>query len=558
LKLIRPARHLPGRRELFDMSDDFFVPYRLKQELLPVLEAFATYGAARVDSELQAWVRNSGVAETAQSGEWMAPSRGWIEDVLPAGNSLDLLRRTVLLLPSYRAHLDIVLCAVLHAVGSSERWARFEELLFGPYAPFAQRFAALLEWQEREIGVKAVELGQHIWQEADRKISSRLLHTFSLWDEELWGASGNPNLLFPLLDDLYLPLIESPIYLAADTDEFPDETTDIITGLINAAKHGEGVLLPMSVGIEESARLIPLGLPVRLLPSPAASGYCVLGLTGRVTLRRRDGFQVAEPAFTPMPEGVPFGAQRSDFCESSLERPPDSMGTFWEVADDQKAFSAFISIDRKLDRWPANPMDEAPPWSRIPIMETLGAVGKPRRLSPEADEALLAMGNHTLYGFLLQLLLLEALDRELGEETLVLAPPIDRKVQDLEGATVVLYRCRLTANPPREIGRRPLYELGSLDSVLDRLSSEIGILRVCRPYMEEDAGPWSRSLRMLRSAQIVIARHDRWCIAPEVLDRLHGGGLMTQIIRRGRLVREKLHATLEALWIQRHADSNGV
>lgn len=539
------------------MSVECFVPHRLSEELLPVLEAFATYGGALPGSQVGAWLQDCGLAESAQSGAWLEPSRIWVEEVLPARNSLDLLRRTVLLLPRYRAHVDIVLCTVLHAVGSSERWGRFEELLFGSYAPFAQRFTALLEWQECETGMKALELGQHAWQEADKKISSQLLSTFLAWDQEIWGASGNPNLLFPLLEDLYLPLIESPIYIFADTGGFHDDTGVTLTGLVNAAKHGEGLLLPIDEGKRQFSHVIPLGLPVRLFSSPAAPGYGVLGLTGRVTLRRRDGLQVPEPSFAPMPEGVALGAQRSDFYDDPVGIFPESGGTFWEVVDDQKASCAFVSIDRKLDRWPANPTDEAPPWARLPAMEALGAVGKPRKLSPEADEALMTVGNHILYGFLLQLLLLEALDRELGEETLVLAPPIDRKVQDLEGTTKVLYRCRLQVNPLGEIARRPFYELGPLDLVLGRIAGELGIPRVCRPYMEEDAGPWSRSLKMLRSAQIVIARHDRWCIAPEVLDRLHGGGLMTQIIRRGRPVRERLHSTLEALWMQRHIDSNG-
>lgn len=539
------------------MSVACFAPYRLKEDLQPILEALATYGAARPSIKLQVWLQSSGVAEMTPSSGWMAPTHGWIEDVLPARNGMDLLRRTILRIPRYRAHLDISLSAVLHAVGASERWVRFEELLFGAYAPFAQRFAALLEWQERESAVKALELRQHAWQEADKKISSLLLHTFSHWDEELWGASGNPNLLFPLLGDLYLPLIESPVYLSLGAGGISVQTGSLVAGLICAAKHGEGVLLPIQTGVEESTHLIPLGLPVRLLSSPTAPGYCVLGLIGRVSLSVQDKFQVSEPSYALMPGGVPFCVQQSAFLEDPLGMIADFMATFWEMADDQKTISAFMSIDRKLDRWPSDPTDDAPPWSRVPTLETLGAIAKPRRLSPEADEALMSMASHTLYGFLLQLLLLEALDRELGEETLILAPPIDRKVQDLEGTTVVLYRSRLVTDPSQEIALRPLYELGPLDPVLARVSREIGILRVCRPYIEEDAGPWSRSLKLLRSAQIIIARHDRWSIAPDVLDRLHGGGLMTQIIRRGRALRERLHAVLEALWMQRHTDSHG-
>jgi hypothetical protein len=167
------------------------------------------------------------------------------------------------------------------------------------------------------------------------------------------------------------------------------------------------------------------------------------------------------------------------------------------------------------------------------------------------------LSNHLLFGFLLQVLLLEALDRELGEETLVLAPPTDRRVDDIEGATHVLYRPRRTTTDGAVAVRQEAYDLGALDLVFDEFAKAIGIRRIVYAYRGADLGPWSRALRIMRSAELVVGLHDRWSIAPHVLDRLHGGGMMTTVIRRGRQFRERLHSELCVMWTERRNAVSG-
>jgi len=179
-------------------------------------------------------------------------------------------------------------------------------------------------------------------------------------------------------------------------------------------------------------------------------------------------------------------------------------------------------------------------------------MARARRESPEVDEALQALTNHVLFGFLLQLLLVEALDRELGEETLILAPPTDRRVDDIEGATHVFYRPRPATTGDGTSIRQDSYDLGTLDSVFAELAKAVGIRKIVYAFRGTDLGPWSRALRLMRSAELVVGLYDRWSIAPHVLDRLHGGGMMTSVIRRGRQFRDRLHSELYLMWTVRH------
>jgi hypothetical protein len=185
------------------------------------------------------------------------------------------------------------------------------------------------------------------------------------------------------------------------------------------------------------------------------------------------------------------------------------------------------------------------------VAESLRNTSRARRDSPDADEALLTLSHHLLFGFLLQVLLVESLDRELGEETLVLAPPTDRRVDDIEGATHVFYRPRRLVAGDGSSSQPESYELGTLDDVFSELARAVGIISIFHAYQGNDLGPWSRALRLLRSAELVVGLHDRWSIAPHVLDRLHGGGMMTAVIRRGRQFRDRIHSELLQMWTLR-------
>ena len=152
------------------------------------------------------------------------------------------------------------------------------------------------------------------------------------------------------------------------------------------------------------------------------------------------------------------------------------------------------------------------------------------------------LADHPLFGFWLQILLLEALDRELGEETLLFAPPPHAIVGDVEAATRVYYRPR--SEPNRQL--QALLELGALDDVMSRVANGVGVRPVA--VLGDRAGPWAMSLALLATVGITQIRHGRWTLSTHALDRLHGGGLMTGVIRRGRAFRQRLHVALEDLW----------
>jgi hypothetical protein len=247
---------------------------------------------------------------------------------------------------------------------------------------------------------------------------------------------------------------------------------------------------------------------------------------------------------------IPEHALRS--CSSDPANDGKSAATFWECAESSQSAIGFISLADEAKAWPEE-RPETPPWARLPVAESLRGMARTRRESPEVDQALQELASHLLFGFLLQVLLVEALDRELGEETLVLAPPTDRRVDDIEGATHVFYRPRRPTTDGGTGPRQESYDLGAIDSVFGELAKAAGIRNVAYAYRGTDLGPWSRAFRLMRSAELVVGLYDRWSIASHVLDRLHGGGMMTTVIRRGRQLRERLHSELHLMWTGRRS-----
>jgi len=202
----------------------------------------------------------------------------------------------------------------------------------------------------------------------------------------------------------------------------------------------------------------------------------------------------------------------------------------WDMIDSNVKFYCFFSIKDRDGQWPDEISKSTPPWAEIPDKRSLMEVGKPKSLTPGIDDKLRKLCSHTLYGVLIQLFLLEALDRELGEETLTLAPPLHYRTDHIEAETHVFYQPR----PKFGIDRKPQqfrsFDLGLLDSTLSELSQYLGINCICYPYENEISGPWSHALKLLRDSGVVTGYHDRWTLSSPVLDRLHGGGLMTSVL----------------------------
>jgi len=91
--------------------------------------------------------------------------------------------------------------------------------------------------------------------------------------------------------------------------------------------------------------------------------------------------------------------------------------------------------------------------------------------------------------------------------------------------------------------RREMVELGALGDVMDGITKRLGLEKSYMPYSTGES-PWSFALRLMRTADMIQGGHERWTLAGHILDKLHSGGLMTRVIRRGHEFRERLHAAL--------------
>lgn len=506
---------------------------RLENELVHL----ASFGGMTGDSPHCAWYESVGIARKEQDSLAIIPE--WTIQSLPACSGIDLLRRSLLRDPLYRLHIDLLLANTLHTIGVTERWDRLEELVLGPLQPFAPRFVSLLEWMKRRTERPSWELAIGEWQRAD-SLAAADRGLSAIWDKQLWGSS-KPSELFPLLEELYVPLMGIPI--CADRGETCKEAASILLHVITAASRGEAFVVDEQ-GFDHLENLCRAGVPLRLAEHGPRHLMATLMEPVICVGDRENGCETV-PFVSPLPEST---RQSRVICPSNSELNSNA----WRVIENQSPLYAPPGIPPTATGWPQEYPPGRPAWSVLPTLGELSQIPRPRSSSPGADAALRSICDHPLMGFWVQLLLLEALDRELGDETLVLAPPVDRRVSDIEAATLVLYRPRKQQGDSDGNNRR-MATLGSLDEVLTRLSRELG-LRPLPLAINTSTGIWSFSLRMLRNAQLVKDRYDRWGLHPDALDRLHGGGLMKDIIRRGKEFRDqKLHGALRTLWAQRTA-----
>lgn len=171
--------------------------------------------------------------------------------------------------------------------------------------------------------------------------------------------------------------------------------------------------------------------------------------------------------------------------------PSTSRASFWDIVEHGVVGLAFVGASSR-DHWPS---DSGRSPRGLPSGEHLADLVRARQStraqSDPADDALRMLADHPLYGFWIQTLLIEALDRELGEETLVFAPPTHAIVTDIESATRVYYRPRLDLT--KRV--RPLLELGPLDDVMGRIATSVSVRPV--PTLGDPAGPWAMSLALL-------------------------------------------------------------
>ena len=494
--------------------------------LQDLLVELALGGMLEKAPERQVWLEMVGVAQ-ATVDDRITPTEDWLACSLPAPSPADLLTRTLLRDPLYRLHVDVLVTQVVAAVGVSGRWQRLEDLLFGDLASLAPRLSALLDLA-RTGEEPARSLKKVAWRVLDplpREVTERL-------DERCWGMSGSAETMFPILRTRYPQLASVPMFIA-DADA-------VVGSIIVAASGGEGVKLPR----ERRAELVDwLYRGVPLWWRPLADGNLEVTLSGPCRARSEPG----EVASHPFSRGVPDLARSGSAIVAAGS--PERRATFWETAARSKVGLAFVG-SANTDAWPSDE-DAAcrglPPSQ--PLRHLVRSRASQRGASDPPDDALRVLAAHPLFGFWLQMLLIEALDRELGDETVLFAPPTHALVEDVAGATRVYYRPR----PGARDASCPALELGSVDEVMTGVAAALGVETV--GVLGKAAGPWSLGLALLTRVGLAQTRHDRWALSTHALDRLHGGGLMTGVIRRGRDFRERVHDLLEGLWHERWDDA---
>jgi hypothetical protein len=489
------------------------------------LVELALGGAVAPEPGVRDWLEAIGVSRTT-AGNLVVADEDWLACSLPSASADELLTRSLLRDPLYRLHVDLLVTEVVIAIGVSGRLSRLEDLVFGELAQLSPRLSALAELvRSRDGGWET-----SAWSSFD----SLPFATAAEFDERCWGICGGAEAMFPVLRTRYPAFASVPVFLPA--------ATPLTRSVLAAAAAGEAVRVPADDEADLTA-LARQGLPLWWRP--------LEGETLEVTLSTpcRARGEEEDPQGHPFSRGVPSLVRSATALLPS--RADDTRPSFWEIAETSTSGLAFVGTASR-EAWPTDEDASRRGLPRGGDLSNLVAARRPERGSPDpADDAIRSLADHPLFGFWIQILLVEALDRELGEETLLFAPPTHAIVDDVEAATRVYYRSR--PNAMRQV--QALLELGTLDDVMTRVAVAVGVLPVA--VVGSAAGPWSRSLALLARTGIAQPRHDRWALSPHALDRLHGGGLMTGVIRRGREFRERLHIVLEALWRERADSAKG-
>lgn len=483
------------------------------------LVELALGGVVEPRSRTRGWLDATGITRMTSDNRLVADD-DWLVCSLPAPSESELLVRSLLRSPPYRLHLDLLVAEVVTAVGASGRWSRLESLVFGELSPLAPRLATLIELARPNDGVWE----NVCWNGLDALPAS----IAAPFDERCWGVSGSAQAMFPMLRAHYPAYGSVPVFF--------DDADCVVASIVAAASAGESVHLPAERE-SDLAVLARRGLPLWY----RSLGDRTLEVTLSAPCRVRGEEQY--PSIRPFTRGVP--AHVRAWSALIPARTQGVRASFWEIAEAPSGGPAFVGACHR-DRWPT---DHEALYRGLPRGEDLANLAGPRRCERGAhdrcDDALRSLSDHPLFGFWLQVLLVEALDRELGAETLLLAPPTHALIDDVAAATHLYYRPR----PDAAQLLPPWRALGALDDVMTPVAVAVGVRPV--GMLGPTAGPWSMSLELLAHIGIAQVRNDRWTLSTHALDRLHGGGLMTGVIRRGRGIRERIHDVLEALWRER-------
>lgn len=480
------------------------------------LSNLVCYGVSRLDGMDAQLFLQTGVAGVA--GDLLIADDLWLKSVLKARSIDELLRSMAIRQPEYRLHLDVVLGSLLCNIGRGERWQRLEDLIYGQCLCFAPRFVQLMEGLSLLADKSIKEIDDGDWHGLDGAGPS-----FDTLDRELWGEFNGKTDLFQFLEELYLPLIHHPVVIPETKQT--DEHSKLLQGIIHATREGDGFAVD-NHALDLTKEMIRQGLPVR----------CKWSEEGNI-----EALCFASPV-RALGEELPV--DRSRFCAVEFlvtDAAKDSVGsqlTTTIPSFNEEGFHRAMCLNSSsYESWP-----ETSEAFGVPEKSQLAELGRPRRWTEDLDDKVMTLCEHPVYGFLIQLFLLESLDAELGEETLCIAGPV------LDGTTIrnaeVLYR------PPKESREEAdFFGLGDAEDVLIGLSKYFGIDSLVLPFIP-DAESWKVVLSMMLDGNLLAIKGDRLTMSEALLDRLHGGTLMKNVIRNGKDARDKMHAALLERWLE--------
>ena len=421
---------------------------------------------------------------------------------------------------------------VIQIIARGERWTRFELLAFGVLRPLSQKLLSLAEWVAEHSGQTPNSLSEAHWNQFEDDICGSFSPRFQSWDNHLWGHARDAADLFPLLEDLYLPVTDQPVHF-----HLSDQQAQLMASLIEAARVDDGVLLSsdFSVVCDELKRA---GAPIL-----RRSGSQLCSLIGNVELSVKDTPTTLGVPMHSVTLGIPALAKRSRIRIAAEE-------TSWLKSLGSSALrseATFLSVCPVSETWLGAQAADTPPWTLLPDGSALTESALLKRISG-LEGALVSLDRHPLYGLWLQFLITEALDRELGDETLLLAPPMDQTGAEMEWGTTVLYRPVAKLETGLQSQSMGYFSLGRVDLVLDRVAQHLSLQILPLPYSRAEYGLWSWTLHLLVDLKVVVRQRDRWTLNPALNDRLYTGSLMAKVLRDRRETRQSIHQVLSRLW----------
>lgn len=516
-------------------------------QMQSTLQALSRCGGISSAIQYGSWLVSVGAVGRGEPDDWLVTDPVWLSHATPARDDLDLLRRTAIGDAMYRFHVDSMVAEVLAAIAAGARWDRLEELLFGALTAFAPRFVQLLEvcrfYSSAEPGTSRA------WNDLRQIVEREDSVIFARWDRELWAdMPGGGPALFPLLVELYPSLLRIPTCVHENEHALTPAAGDLLSSMVVAGCRGEACLVD-SVDQPELQELINLGLPIRKWPPDSLPVDCrhKVGLVGPVR------FVSTGTPTTPLEVGAPLSIDKALMQTCRFDRPyrrPSLLNqeAFWAVPVEEVQVIAFPGFDLP-STWPDDPVS-CQPGIRVPPARLFLGLKTFQRRTVQTDEALLMLSQHLVFGFLLQLFLLEALDRELNQETIsLMLKGGESNVPDVDWLHVFFQPAYAQDGSP-QAPQCSAYDLGEFESVLNRVSSALNLRPAGLTYIKDGHGFWSLAVRQFYELGLVepTASQDRFVLGPELLDRLHGGELMRFVLRRGRDVRDKIRSALQDVW----------